>query len=395
VTRNRHYNVYGADMELKSSQDSMVDALDKQFGFFLSDYGEPHLSLEIGPLPESISLSGSSPLGGNLFYDVRENKTIILREEKPNFTSEDVLYVILGDIRSSSKITVYVPNVKTRRYPKWMISAHHLLTKNFVNVPSKLITDYVVAGHILSRIIEPCLYYSLPNRGFSFLHASGVSKEKGIAFFGPSNIGKSSIALEMVKRGWQFLGDDLIVIDGNHKRVLPYPKPVKLEGQTLAAHPHLFEGLSANMGTIDKFALKRFMDKALEKPFKTALDASINELFRDAKICQSSNLDYVVRLTRTGVDKPTIRDIDLDACVKSLSVGLFWEFNMQWWRYNEYVYSSSFFSNKDFILDEARHHEKIMDVMSKALSASKAFELQVPNNYARISDSVETLLAKL
>jgi hypothetical protein len=393
VKINQYYDVYGVGIEVTSSQGSIVDALKEQIGFFERARCESILSLDIGPLPESVSLSGSS-IGDNLFYNAKEDKTIVLRKAKPSFTEKDVLYVVIGDIRNNYKTVVYVPNVKRRHYPNWIISMHHLLTRNFVNIPSKLITDYLEGGKIISRILEPSLYYSLPNRGLSFLHGSAVFKDLGLLFFGPSNVGKSTIALEMVKRGWEFLGDDLVIVDQN-RRLLPYPKPVKLEGQTIAAHPYLFEGLSPNMGRIDKLALRRFMKKAVEKPFRTALDASINELFKDAKICPSCPIDRIVRLTRTTDDKPAIREIDLDSGIRSLSVGLFWEFNMQWWRYNQYLYSSSLFSNKDFVLEEAMHHEKIADIISKSLSGSRAFEFQVPNDHSKVDRAVDLLLTKL
>lgn len=389
MTETRCYSIHGlAGIEL-SGKDEYVREFDRDLQFFQTSQCKPFLSLSVcEPLPETVKLSGASPLGDELFYDITEDKTIILRDPKPVFSEKDVMFVIFGDMRSSSKITVYVPNGTWGRYSRWINKAHNLLRSDSVNV-----TFEEVSG-IIARIADPCLYYYLPSLGYSFLHAGAVHKDRGVLFFGPSNIGKTSIVLEMVNRGWEFLGDDLIIID-ERNHALAYPKTIKLEGQNVATHPYLYKPLSLKMGTIDKFFLRRSMRAAAKKPFKIALHPSILDLFSDAKICKECNVDCIVRLSRSPQEKPTVNEIDLKACVNALSAGLFWEFHAQRWRHSEYRYCSSLPLGKDYILEEARHNEKITDIISKSISRSKAFELKIPYNYSKIDDAVDILLAKL
>lgn len=388
MVNSRYYSIHGlADIEL-STTDRYVDEFDKELEFFRTTQCKPFMSLHVGePLPKTINLSGSSPLGDELFYDAKEDKTIILRDPKPTFSAKDVMFVIFGDMRSSSKITVHVPN-GTWTDPWWINLGHNILRRDSLNIPFEEVCA------ILCRIVESSLYYYLPSRGYSFLHAGGVCKQKGVLFFGPSNIGKTSITLEMVKRGWDFLGDDTVII-GEKNRVLSYPKTIKLEGQNIATHPYLYKSLSSKMGLFDKFLLKRSMTEAPNKPFKIALHASITDLFKEAKIRPECNIDYLVRLIRSPQEKPTVHEIDLKSCINSLSVGLFWEFNAQRWRHSEYRYCSAFALGSDFILEEARHHEIITDIISKSVSNSKALELRMPYNYSKIDDAIDVLEEEL
>jgi hypothetical protein len=392
LTKTRYYDIHGiAAIELNSSKESLVDEFDKELGFFRTDQSKPYLSLQVGVLPESVDFRGASPLGGAILYAATEEKTIILQQAKPTSSKKDVQYVIFGDLREDSEVTIHIPNkikIEGQSYSpaKWLM--HKLIGKDLATLSSK------EANEILVTLVEPSLYYFLPNRGYSLLHAAAVYREKGVLFFGPSNIGKSTITLEMVSRGWEFLGDDLILVDGK-KHILAYPKTIKLEGQTLASHSQLFDSLSPNMGLVDKFLLRWIKSSAKRHPFKSPFNASISQLFSEAKIRKECDIDYIVRLNRAAQEKPTIQEIDLDTCIRSLAAGLFWEFNGQRWRHNEYRYCRSYALNNDFILEEAVHHEKINEILSKNFSNSSAFELRMPYDYSKIDDAANTLLAKL
>ena len=124
--------------------------------------------------------------------------------------------------------------------------------------------------------------------------------------------------------------------------------------------------------------------------------SSLTEIGRDFAP-RTVNWNYAVMVVPyAGIRrKPTVHEIDLNACVNSLSVGLFWEFNAQRWRHTEYRYCPSFPTARDFILEEARHNEKITNIISKCISRSKALELRMPYNYSKIDDAVDTLLAQM
>lgn len=49
--------------------------------------------------------------------------------------------------------------------------------------------------------------------GFYELHAAGLAKEgKGLLLVGPSGSGKSSLALSLIRQGWHYLSDDMLIL---------------------------------------------------------------------------------------------------------------------------------------------------------------------------------------
>lgn len=63
------------------------------------------------------------------------------------------------------------------------------------------------------------------------LHAAAVGPSTApILLVGQSGVGKSTLALHLVRQGWRYWSDDLAVIELDHGLCLPYPKPIKLDG---------------------------------------------------------------------------------------------------------------------------------------------------------------------
>jgi hypothetical protein len=60
------------------------------------------------------------------------------------------------------------------------------------------------------------------------LHAAAVGRaRRGVALVGPMGAGKSTLAAGLVHRGWDYLTDEVVAIDDDH-RVRPYAKPCSL-----------------------------------------------------------------------------------------------------------------------------------------------------------------------
>lgn len=89
-----------------------------------------------------------------------------------------------------------------------------------------------------------------PLKGAYFLvHGCAVVTEnnKGLIFPAPSMSGKTTLTLELVRRGLKCLSDDLLVIDPNTLHILPYPKPVGIREKTL----ELIKGLTTRLESQD------------------------------------------------------------------------------------------------------------------------------------------------
>ena len=91
--------------------------------------------------------------------------------------------------------------------------------------PIRLRIDGNALGNHLSfgQVVEPVFSILLERSGLAKIHASGVALDKRSSIFaGLGGSGKTTIALELVKQGYEFLGDDALIL--REDTVLPFPK---------------------------------------------------------------------------------------------------------------------------------------------------------------------------
>lgn len=86
-------------------------------------------------------------------------------------------------------------------------------------------------GIVLERVVAPIsLMVRRPNR--VAMHASAVGDgERAWIFAGDSGAGKSTTALELMRRGLEILADDLILVDADSKRLMAAMPSVRLFDQ--------------------------------------------------------------------------------------------------------------------------------------------------------------------
>lgn len=84
-------------------------------------------------------------------------------------------------------------------------------------------------GIVLERMVAP-IAFILQREGHVALHASAVGDDHGGAwiFIGDSGAGKSTTALELLRRGLHLLADDLVIVDGHSHRLLKAMPAVRL-----------------------------------------------------------------------------------------------------------------------------------------------------------------------
>ncbi len=84
-----------------------------------------------------------------------------------------------------------------------------------------------VGVFIQAHVLEPVLYLSFLKQSVFFIHSAGVSKD-GKAYIFPAygGTGKTTTSMSLLTKGYDFLGDDLLIIDPLKNKVFPYPRPL-------------------------------------------------------------------------------------------------------------------------------------------------------------------------
>lgn len=108
-------------------------------------------------------------------------------------------------------------------------------------------------------VVVDWLYNSLPTEEYFYLHGGAVSKNKTcIALLAPSNMGKTTIVVDFLKRGYGYYSDDIIPIHKKNLTVCSFPKPLFLREDS----PHIGNTqMRIKNGTYER---QLFIPKAIE-----------------------------------------------------------------------------------------------------------------------------------
>ena len=369
------YSLHGIlGIGVRGRQNPIALVINKEFQNFRSLSGQSDLTIVLGGVPSADWKPHGVLVGDNLLCDTTANEVVVLRKSKPVYSKENVRYVIRGDNRSSTgPVSIYIPSLAVGA-PHWERVARMLLRHDF------LTSAEFIADEILTGLVEPFLYYSLPDHGCSLVHASAVSLSNGsgIMFYGSSNVGKTTMALHMVKEGCDFFGDALVMVAKNG-RILSYPKRIKLGAQHFAPFPEFTKRIGSTMGPAKRMFFTRFAMSPSDRPFQmTFYHPAISDIFDNARIGDQCDLHAVVRLGRGTTEDFSLQEIGMESCVATLKTDLFWEFDTPPYRVNQYRYCLAYTSQNDFLERELEQHNKVGQVIAKAISKARTFELLLP-----------------
>ena len=84
---------------------------------------------------------------------------------------------------------------------------------------------------------------------------------------GVSGAGKSTLSALLGERGWRFLGDEFVLIDPDTGNIAPFPRPISLKNEAIAA----IEALAAINGKVVRIRMEELrrnaVDADTESPF--------------------------------------------------------------------------------------------------------------------------------
>lgn len=153
--------------------------------------------------------------------------------------------------------------------------------------------DMILTLYVLNPLMELMLW----KKGYFLLHSAGVVKD-GLACLiaGRGGAHKTTFTMGLIRKGWQLLGDDMVILHGG--KVLPFPSVAQELDYLVNARK------TEDLGLLGQFGL--FMHLFANRPLALPVG--------EAGIPSVVNLVVV-----KDVDSPTIRErLDLDSLVTSL-----------------------------------------------------------------------------
>jgi hypothetical protein len=242
-----------------------------------------------------------------------------------------------------------------------------------IRVKSNLFGYLFFDGYILEFLLK----YAMLQKGYCLVHAGGVSKQsKAIVFPARGSAGKTTVSLHMVKNGYDFLGDDCVII--GPKKVLPFPSFLHVFNYHITRMPTFEENLNASQKALIK--LKYLVYHASGKYAKFFTYLKFKDVFPQAEIARESKLHSLVFIIKKNTGQLEIKKIPKDEAVKSL----LYDMKIESYPFNHYMEAYSFIFPKSKLSDTWNLFEKTF-----------FDDINVPCYKIEVSDYNERIMKKI
>ena len=155
--------------------------------------------------------------------------------------------------------------------------------------------NFIIFADYSNFLINLFIQILIVEQGYTMIHAAGYKSSNDTIHIiaGAGGIGKTSIAsYAAINKGLKILGDDILII-GNNKECLAFPREFVLKIYHIKSHKQILE--SRNISLLNFYKIKRFIIENL--PFK----ALIKKIFKKFKIYY-----FVTRIVNTVPHLATI-----------------------------------------------------------------------------------------
>jgi hypothetical protein len=241
------YDIHGLiSVELRGPNEALVQALDRTLSPFRAEGKGADFTLDLGSFPSDNWEPIGSTVGDRMLYDPATKQTTVFRTQMGNSLRKcDVQYIIAGEPRvGTDSVTVNVPD-DSKRVGRLRRAAIEALDLEGRRAVLALAGDPIFkaekteqdAEGVIQTLLEPFIYYRLVNRGCTLVHGAALSSDgSGTLIVGLASVGKTSLALQLVKEGYMYYGDDLPIISKGGE-LISNPKPIKLRSQHIELFP--------------------------------------------------------------------------------------------------------------------------------------------------------------
>jgi hypothetical protein len=382
------YDIHGLlRLSIDGDSPEVASVLDQTLSPFKVQSGAEDVAISLNTFPSEGWKADGLTVGDRLLYNFEQDQTTVFKTSTgihPN--KDDVEYVITGDVRNAgAPARIDVPHL-SKPSGRLRDGLRNLARSNWKVAALTLWGDPLFANkhyesqasRIRLAVLEPLLYFRLPSKGCTLLHASALSLNgSGILIAGSGHVGKTTLALQLAKRGFAYLGDDLSILrdDG---QILSYPEPIRIEKQHLRLFPSLREKAFSGAGGLGRMLLRNVSENSSEELLNYLPRRRVTEIFDGVVVGDAYKLESIIMLRRGLGKESTVQEIDEITLAKILGAELFWEFAAAPWRHSQYAYCSSCAKAEDFIAEEAQLHSRILEVIRRGISGSKAHVITEP-----------------
>lgn len=224
---------------------------------------------------------------------------------------------------------------------------------------------------ITGNVIDFLIHLKLMEKGYPIIHASAVSKNNSaFAFSSRGGGGKTTIALELVSKGYSFLGDNYVVIHNGD--ILSFPTSLSIFTYNLA--PIIVKNMRFKKRVAVGFRSLIYKLSMGYAKFFTKINPKriCNNIQRSAKL--RTTFILMPRMDISS-DLISIKEIDLDEFIKMILYNQMLEFPFFGKYIKEYSY---FFPQKNF----SQHWKRYEDTLRKNFNNDSLFyKIVVPEKY--------------
>ncbi len=171
----------------------------------------------------------------------------------------------------------------------------------FKDHPVRRLYVTAVGVFVQAQVLEPVMYLSFLKQGVLFMHSAGVSKD-GMAYLFPAygGTGKTTLSLSLLTKGFDFLGDDLIIVDPTQKRVYPYPRPLHIFTYNVRNLKNARIPATTVFFIYFKNVLRFFLERILRTEFLISTRVHADEILKNLRLSQPAKLHNVIFLKKNG-----------------------------------------------------------------------------------------------
>lgn len=133
-------------------------------------------------------------------YDFTVEIGAFSREKRSCTIIDDTYYIADGYIYFKDK----------RKLSRWEVEINEIEGLPRVRISTNIAGSITIPLNIIEFLIQ----YSLLRKGISVIHASGVGRsDKCVIFPARSGVGKTTLALSLLNKGFLYMGDNYIILD--------------------------------------------------------------------------------------------------------------------------------------------------------------------------------------